>query len=59
MPVVEASDGTVVAENCVYIILRNATLTIKKGVLHVVTPAPERGLRRPIDTLFASWHGRG
>ena len=54
MPVVEASDGTVVAENCVYIIPRNATLTIKKGVLHVVTPAPERALRRPIDTFFAS-----
>ena len=54
MPVVEASDGTVVAENCVYIIPRNATLTIKKAALHVVTPAPERALRRPIDTFFAS-----
>ena len=40
MPVVEASDGTAVAENCVYVIPRNATLTIKNGVLHVVTPAP-------------------
>jgi two-component system, chemotaxis family, CheB/CheR fusion protein len=54
MPVVEASDGTVVAENCVYIIPRNATLTINNGVLHVVTPAPERALRRPIDTFFAA-----
>ncbi len=54
MPVVEANDGTVIAENCIYILPRNATLTIKKGVLHVVTPAPERALRRPIDTFFAS-----
>jgi len=54
MPVVEASDGTAVAENCVYVIPRNATLTIKNGVLHVVTPAPERSLRRPIDTFFAA-----
>ena len=54
MPVVEASDGTAVAENCVYVIPRNATLTIKNGVLHVATPAPERALRRPIDTFFAA-----
>ena len=54
MPIVEAKDGIVVAENCIYIIPPNATLTIEAGALRVVKPAPAREHRRPIDTFFCS-----
>ena len=42
MPIVEAKDGIAVAENCIYVIPPDATLTIKEGVLRVVKPAPAR-----------------
>ena len=54
MPVVSAEDGAVVAANHVYVIPPNATLTISNGILQVVTPAPAREQRRPIDALFLS-----
>jgi two-component system, chemotaxis family, CheB/CheR fusion protein len=54
IPVAEAKDGVAVAANSVYVIPRNATLTIQGGVLRVVTPAPERPQRRPIDMFFAA-----
>jgi two-component system CheB/CheR fusion protein len=54
IPVMEAADGIAVRENCVYVIPPDATLTIKDGILRVVTPAPPRELRRPIDTFFFS-----
>ena len=54
MPVREAKDGIAVVANAIYIIPRDATLTIKGGVLRVETPAPERQRRRPINTFFSS-----
>jgi two-component system, chemotaxis family, CheB/CheR fusion protein len=54
IPVSEATDGVAIRENCVFVIPRDATLTIEDGILRVVTPAPPRELRRPIDTFFAS-----
>jgi len=54
IPVSEATDGVAIRKNCVFVIPRDATLTIEDGVLRVVTPAPPRELRRPIDTFFAS-----
>jgi two-component system, chemotaxis family, CheB/CheR fusion protein len=54
IPVSEATDGVAIRENCVFVIPRDATLTIEDGNLRVVTPAPPRELRRPIDTFFAS-----
>ena len=54
LPVLAASDGVTVAENCVYVIPPDATLTIQDGVLQVVSPAPVREHRRPIDTFFTS-----
>jgi two-component system CheB/CheR fusion protein len=54
MGVVEAADGMRVAANRIFIIPPNATLTITAGTLRVVTPAPAREHRRPIDTFFAS-----
>jgi len=54
IPVVAATDGAAVKENCVFVIPPDATLTIKDGVLQVATPAPAREFRRPIDTFFVS-----
>ena len=52
IPVMEAADGMAVRRNCVFVIPPDATLTIKDGILRVVTPAPPRQHRRPIDTFF-------
>jgi two-component system CheB/CheR fusion protein len=49
IPVVTAMDGVAVQPNCVFVIPPDATLTIKDGILRVVTPAPAREHRRPID----------
>jgi two-component system CheB/CheR fusion protein len=54
IPVVEAADGLAIRKNCVFVIPRDATLTLKDGLLAVATPAPPRELRRPIDTFFSS-----
>ena len=54
MPIVEAKDGIAVAENCIYVIPPDATLTIEEKVLRVVKPAPSRQYRRPIDTFFCA-----
>ena len=54
LPVVSACDGVTVKENCVYVIPPDATLTIHEGVLQLVSPAPAREHRRPIDTFFTS-----
>jgi two-component system CheB/CheR fusion protein len=54
MPIVEAHDGIEVEKNHVYVIPPDATLTMEGLVLRVVTPAPERAHRRPIDTFFSS-----
>lgn len=54
LPVVAASDGLTVQENCVYVIPPDATLTIQDGVLQLVSPAPAREHRRPIDSFFIS-----
>ena len=54
IPVLEATDGVAIRKNCIFVIPRDATLTIEDGILRVLTPAPPRELRRPIDTFFAS-----
>jgi two-component system CheB/CheR fusion protein len=54
IPVVAATDGVAVKPNCVFVIPPDTTLTIKDGVLRLVTPAPVREHRRPIDTFFRS-----
>jgi two-component system CheB/CheR fusion protein len=54
IPVLEAADGVAIRENSVFVIPPDATLTIQDGILRVVTPAPPRELRRPIDTFFSS-----
>ena len=54
MPVVAAKDGVPVAANHIYVIPPDATLTIVAGVLRVVTPAPARQFRHPINTFFCA-----
>ena len=54
MSVIEATDGIAIKPNCVFVIPPDATMTIARGKLHVVKPAPPRSSRRPIDTFFQS-----
>jgi two-component system CheB/CheR fusion protein len=54
IPVVEAADGVAIREDCVFGIPPDATLTIRDRILRVVSPAPPRESRRPIDTFFSS-----
>jgi two-component system, chemotaxis family, CheB/CheR fusion protein len=54
MVVEQARDNTKIVPNRVYIIPPNATLTIKERTLRVKEPAPPRGHRTPIDSLFSS-----
>jgi two-component system CheB/CheR fusion protein len=54
IPVLEAADGVAIRENCVFVIPPDATLTIKDGVLRVLSPAPPRDKRRPVDNFLLS-----
>jgi two-component system CheB/CheR fusion protein len=54
MIVMEAENEVPVAADHIYVIPPDATLTIKDRRLRVVTPAPPREHRRPIDTFFSS-----
>ena len=54
MDVTEAINGVMVKPNCVFVIPPDATMTIAGGRLKIVTPAPPREFRRPIDTFFQS-----
>ena len=54
MSVIEATDGVSIEQNCVFVIPPDATMTIERGKLKVVKPAPPRITRRPIDTFFQS-----
>ncbi len=54
MDVIEATDGVAVKRNCVFVIPPDATMTIVRGHLNIVKPAPPRERRRPIDTFLLS-----
>ncbi|MGI8840059.1 MAG: CheR family methyltransferase [Caulobacteraceae bacterium] len=54
MTVIEASDGTKVETDTVFVIPPDATMTIVGGRLEILRPAPPRDRRRPIDTFFLS-----
>ena len=47
IPVLEAADGVAIRENCAFVIPPDATLTIKDGILRVVSPAPPREFAAP------------
>lgn len=52
MKVAQASEGSKVKPNCVYVIPSNQDLTILHGKLHLLDPSAPRGLRLPIDLFF-------
>ena len=54
MPVIQAGDGMTVEPDCVFVIPPDATMTIANGKLRIVSPAPPRESRRPIDSFFES-----
>lgn len=54
IPVVEIEDQAVVQPDHVYVIPRNASLTVADGRLHLTPPAEQRGYRTPIDGFFTS-----
>jgi two-component system CheB/CheR fusion protein len=54
IPVVLAEDGAVLEADRVYVIPPDATLTVTRGALHLVVPAPAREHRRPIDAFLAT-----
>jgi two-component system CheB/CheR fusion protein len=54
MRVAEARDRVPVEPNCVYVIPPNHYLGLGDGVLYLVEPIPEHGIRMPIDYFFRS-----
>jgi two-component system CheB/CheR fusion protein len=54
IPVLTAAPDLRLEPNTVYVISPDSTLTVEKGRLVVVKPAPPRASRRPIDSLFES-----
>jgi len=54
LPVREAENMMRVEPDCVYVIPPNTELTVVDGILHLNAPVEPRGLRLPINVLFAS-----
>ena len=54
MRVAEARDHVPVEPNCVYVIPPNHYLGLRDGVLYLVEPITEHGIRMPIDYFFRS-----
>lgn len=54
MKVFQVKDPTRVKANCVYVIPPNKSMSISKGVLHLVEPLETRGFRLPIDFFLRS-----
>jgi two-component system CheB/CheR fusion protein len=54
MPVREATQSLRVEPDVVYVIPPNTELTVAGGLLHLADPMQPRGMRLPIDVLFAS-----
>jgi len=54
MQVFQVKDRMTVNPNCVYVIPPNKSMSILKGVLHLLEPKETRGLRLPIDIFLQS-----
>jgi two-component system, chemotaxis family, CheB/CheR fusion protein len=54
LPVHQATDGTHVECNTVYVMPPNSDMTISEGVLHLIKREAGRGQHMPIDTFFRS-----
>ena len=54
MPVAQAVDGQAVLPNHIYVIPPGRDMALLHGVLHLMEPAEQRGLRLPIDHFLRS-----
>jgi two-component system, chemotaxis family, CheB/CheR fusion protein len=54
LPVLQASEGTRVACNSVYVLPPNSDMTITNGILHLARRETGRGQHMPIDTFLRS-----
>src|SRR5262245_41960092 len=54
MRIEEATNGTAIAPDRIFVIPPDATLTVKDGALRVAKPAPPRQQRWPVNALFFS-----
>lgn len=54
MPVREATQSLRIEPDAVYVIPPNAELTVAGGMLQLADPGQPRGMRLPIDVMFAS-----
>ncbi|QEL26013.1 PAS domain S-box protein [Bosea sp. F3-2] len=54
MPVAQVEDGMALAADHVYVIAPDTDLIVTEGRLKVSRPSEPRGLRHPVDVLFAS-----
>lgn len=54
MPVLEARNGMRIKADCVYVIPPNSELSLVNDTLKLATPTEPRGMRLPVDVLFAS-----
>lgn len=54
MPVVQVEGGMALASDHVYVIAPDTDLRVTEGRLRVSRPSEPRGLRHPVDVLFAS-----
>lgn len=54
MPVREATQSLRIEPDAVYVIPPNTELSVAGGLLHLADPMQPRGMRLPIDVLFAS-----
>lgn len=54
MPVHEAAEAMRIEPDTVYVIAPNSELSVAGGTLHLADPGQPRGMRLPIDVLFAS-----
>ncbi len=54
MKVAQARDASALEPNCVYVIPPNQFLAVRDGVLYLVAPIKQGGIRMPIDFFFRS-----
>jgi two-component system CheB/CheR fusion protein len=54
MPVVEASNGAVIASNHIYVIPPGVSLSVSSGTLQISEPTARHGARLPFDFLLES-----
>ncbi len=52
MKVFEATDGTEIEQNCIYVMAAGVNLSVAEGVLHTAVRTESPGQNKPIDRFF-------